>query len=556
MALASGAAFAGYVIARRLGSGSTGEVYLVQDHQSACWRAVKILSPALSTDAEFRRRFRAETPAAARLRHPHIVEVHERGEFYGQLYVAMDYIDGINAARLIAGRFPAVSPAAEVLAVVTAVAEALDHAHQSGLLHRDVRPENILLTGRGEEEHRILLADFGIARSPETASGTDIPAGYAPPELLTGAAIDGRADQYALAATAYHLLTGAPPAAHPPRLSAQRPELARLDGVFARALAELPGDRFRTCGEFARAANDQAGVAGKDRTPEAVLVAEHPSYPRPGPRHTDDSRPAGRATPTVRRPAARTPAGRARHSTAARPAAREPAVAQPGSLRPRTIALASAAVVLVIGLVGLAFFLGRTSAPRTVRASPAAQTVAPAPAAAAAPPVPLEGTYRLEVQRSKQTYNYVADPQPPDVTTWWAFRSSCGPAVCVAAALQLDDTDHRQVASSGGHQLIMRFADGRWQSQPDDAQIACVGPSGSTRTQATTVVLSLRPQPDGDFTGEETVTVQSNDCGQRSAVMRIPAVLARSGDVPAAVTGLDPSTATATATATPAAPHR
>jgi serine/threonine-protein kinase len=152
MALASGAAFAGYVIARRLGSGSTGEVYLVQDHRSACWRAVKILSPALST------------PAAARLRHPHIVEVHERGEFYGQLYVAMDYIDGINAARLIAGRFPAVSPAAEVLAVVTAAAEALDHAHQSGLLHRDVRPENILLTGRGEEEHRILLSDFGIAK--------------------------------------------------------------------------------------------------------------------------------------------------------------------------------------------------------------------------------------------------------------------------------------------------------------------------------------------------------------------------------------------------------
>src|SRR5512142_2220628 len=97
MALASGAAFAGYVIARRLGSGATGDVYLVQDHRSSCWRAVKILAPELSTDAEFRRRFRAETPAAARLRHPHIVEVHERGEFYGQLYVAMDYVDGINA---------------------------------------------------------------------------------------------------------------------------------------------------------------------------------------------------------------------------------------------------------------------------------------------------------------------------------------------------------------------------------------------------------------------------------------------------------------------------
>ncbi len=217
------------------------------------------------------------------------------------------------------------------------------------------------------------------------------------------------------------------------------------------------------------------------------------------------------------------------------------------------VVLAATVTVLVVGAVALGFLLGRTSVVTpTVRTSPVAQSAAPPPSAAPSPPVPLDGSYRLEVQRRTQTYNYVADPQPPDVATWWAFRSACSASSCVAAALQLADEDHQQPASPGGRQLIMRFADGRWQSQPDDAQIACVGPSGSNRTQATTVVLSMRPQPNGDLVGEETVTVQSSDCGQRSAVMRIPAVLVRRGDVPAAITGLEP----ATATEAPKAAHR
>jgi serine/threonine-protein kinase len=128
----------------------------------------------------------------------------------------MDYVEGNNAAQLMADRFPAVSPAGEVLAIVTAVAGALDHAHERGMLHRDVKPANILLT-RGQSEQRILLADFGIARrigDPIETAGSNLPAGtvgYAAPETLMGADVDGRADQYALAATAFHLLTGAPP---------------------------------------------------------------------------------------------------------------------------------------------------------------------------------------------------------------------------------------------------------------------------------------------------------------------------------------------------------
>src|SRR6516164_7415728 len=205
MALASGATFAGYIVARKLGSGATGEVYLVQDPRSPRWQALKVLSPAMSTDSEFRGRFHADTPVAANLRHPNIVEVHERGEFEGRLYVVMEYVEGINAVRLMADRFPAVSPADEVLAIVTAIAGALDYAHQRGLLHRDVKPANILLTGRGEGEERILLSDFGIATQlgePFEAGGGDVPVGtvgYAAPEQLMGAYMDGRADQYALA---------------------------------------------------------------------------------------------------------------------------------------------------------------------------------------------------------------------------------------------------------------------------------------------------------------------------------------------------------------------
>ncbi|MGA8254086.1 MAG: serine/threonine-protein kinase, partial [Mycobacterium sp.] len=174
MALASGASFAGYTVARRLGWGVTGEVYLAQDPRSQRWVALKVLSPQLSSDDEFRQRFVTET-AAANLKHPHVVEVHARGEFEGRLWTAMDYVEGSSAAQLMAERFPAVSPAGEVLAIIAAVASALDHAHDRGLLHRDVKPANILLTSPAAGEQRILLADFGIA--PRGGA-----VGYAAPE--------------------------------------------------------------------------------------------------------------------------------------------------------------------------------------------------------------------------------------------------------------------------------------------------------------------------------------------------------------------------------------
>ncbi|MGO9251111.1 MAG: serine/threonine-protein kinase [Mycobacterium sp.] len=574
MALASGATFAGYVIARRLGSGATGDVYLVQDPRSARWRALKVLSQAMSTDAEFRRRFQAETPAAANLRHPHIVAVDERGEFHGRLYLAMEYVEGLNAAQLMADRFPAVSPAGEVLAIVTAVAGALDYAHERWLLHRDVRPANILLTGRGEGTQRILLSDFGIVRRPPAGANRGT-VGYAAPEEFTGVGVDGRADQYALAATAFHLLTGAPPEKPAERLSDQRPELARLDAVFARALAGSPADRFATCRDFAEAAREHAGVSIADRRPDTVVVAEYPAYARPAIEDTKHITSAARVGSAVRKPASRGAAPRSAAGSPARLRGGSAAARSPGPhtgappdapkmRRARSVLLGAAAAVLGVMLIAFGFVIGRTTGASASRAalpsSPVPSALPPAPAAIPAAPVPLDGSYRLQVQRSKQTFNYVADPQPPDVNTWWAFRSTCNETACTAAAMQLDDGDHQQAAAAAGRQLIMRFIDGRWQSQPEDVQVACVGPDELTQTQATTVVLSLRPQPRGEFVGEETVTVQTNECGQRSAVMRIPAVLSRRGDVPPAVTGLDPETAIPNTPAPPgmttSGPHR
>jgi serine/threonine-protein kinase len=511
MALASGATFAGYIVARRLGSGATGAVYLVQDPRSSRWRALKVLWPAMSTDSEFRRRFWAETPTVANLHHPNIVEVYDRAEFEGQLYIAMEYVEGINAAQLMAERFPAVSPAGEVLAIVTAIAGALDHAHRRGVLHRDVKPANILLTGRGEDEQRVLLSDFGIAGQFGTV-------GYAAPEQLMGADIGGRADQYALAAAAFHLLTGAPPPFDnaPPRLSDQRPDLARLDSVFARALAAGPADRFETCHGFAEAANERAGVPIGDRSPGAVLVADYPAYSWPQIDDIDD--PNSGADADTQKAAAVAPVRRRR----------------------RKIVVGAAAVVLIVGLLALGFVIGRRT--DTSAAHAAKPTTSASAAPTASTPVALDGSYRLEVNRAKQTFNNTPDPQPPDVNTWWAFRSFCTPISCTAVGVLLDDNDHTKAKSADGDPVVFDFGDGRWLSRPDKATFPCVGPNEAPGTQATTQVLSLRPQPQGELVGEMTVTVQSNECDQQGAVLRAPAVATRSGEVPPDVTVPDPAT--------------
>jgi serine/threonine-protein kinase len=274
MPLHDGDTFAGYTIQRLLGVGGMGEVYLTQHPRLPRLDALKILSMDATDDEEFRARFIREAELAATLWHPHIVGVHDRGEFDGRLWISMDYVEGTDARHLVEQRYPLGMPHEDVAEIVTAVAEALDFAHERRLLHRDVKPANILVTTPTESaRRRVLLTDFGIARQTDDIGGIteeDMAVGtvaYAAPEQLTGKPLDGRVDQYALAATAFQLLTGAPPFDNsnravvvgdhlhtpPPRLSERRADLAHLDAVMIKALAKKPDDRYPRCIDFANA---------------------------------------------------------------------------------------------------------------------------------------------------------------------------------------------------------------------------------------------------------------------------------------------------------------
>jgi serine/threonine-protein kinase len=276
MPLAEGDVFAGYTVVRPLGAGGMGEVYLVQHPRLPRYDALKILPVELTTDREYLERFNREADLVARLWHPHIVGVHDRGEYNGQFWITMDFVEGTDAARLLAEHSGGGLPPEDVVRIVSGVADALDYAHQQLLLHRDVKPSNILLAQSDSKFSRALLADFGIARSNAETSdltATNMTVGtvaYAAPEQLMGEALDGRADQYALAATAFHLLTGQQLFQHdnpavvisnhltksPPSIGDRIPELSGLGPAFHRALAKSPADRFDTCSEFARAMAD------------------------------------------------------------------------------------------------------------------------------------------------------------------------------------------------------------------------------------------------------------------------------------------------------------
>lgn len=297
--LHAGEIFAGYEIIGLLGSGGMGRVYLAQHPRLPRRDALKLLPRDWSVDTDYRARFNREADLASTLWHPNIVGVHDRGEADGRLWISMDYVDGLDASRLVAERHPSGMPADDVARIVTAVASALDSAHKRGLLHRDVKPANIMLTHLDDDgEQRILLTDFGIARDVNDAddvAATTMAVGtvaYCAPEQLAGEAVGPRADQYALAATAYHLLTGEPlfpssdPAevirAHlnskPPSLAEKRPELSALDRVLVVGLAKRPESRFARCSDFARALADQIGAMGPRSaaapTPDAQPTGE------------------------------------------------------------------------------------------------------------------------------------------------------------------------------------------------------------------------------------------------------------------------------------------
>ncbi|BBZ09375.1 serine/threonine-protein kinase PknF [Mycolicibacterium doricum] len=301
MPLAQGEVIAGYTILRSLGHGGMGEVYLAQHPRLPRQDALKVLTAAVSADGEYRQRFQREADIAATLWHPHIVSVHDRGDFEGLLWISMEFVQGTDAARLLAERYSNGMPPDVVVRIITAVASALDHAHERGLYHRDVKPANILIANPGSPDERAMLADFGIAHQAGDASGltgTNMTVGtvaYAAPEQLRGDHIDGRADQYALAATTYELLTGTPPFTHsnpavvisahltadPPAIGTVRPELSSLGPVFDRALAKSPDKRFDRCVDFARALGHRIGSADASMDTVSSKAAVLPRHAKP-----------------------------------------------------------------------------------------------------------------------------------------------------------------------------------------------------------------------------------------------------------------------------------
>ena len=211
---AIGTVLAGFRLESLIAEGATGAVYLATDTTQGTRAALKVLDPGLSADERFRRRFLRESELAANLHHPHVVPTLTSGEEDGVLYLAMPYIEGSDLRELL--RDEELLEPERALDLVGQVAEALDAAHAAGLVHRDVKPGNILIEARPEGEH-VYLCDFGLARhlsSPSSLTGDRGLIGtldYIPPEQIDGRDIDGRADVYSLGCVLYECLTGERP---------------------------------------------------------------------------------------------------------------------------------------------------------------------------------------------------------------------------------------------------------------------------------------------------------------------------------------------------------
>jgi serine/threonine-protein kinase len=267
--LVPGSRFARYEIESRLGEGGVGVVYLARDPSLERKVALKLLHPALAVDPDFRARFVAEARAAAALDHPHVLPVYEAGEEAGQLYLAMRYVAGFDLGTLLARE--GALPLERTLRFLSQIASALDAAHARGLVHRDVKPTNVLIAP-GEHAY---LADFGLARPTTPYSSALTRPGqlvgsvdYLAPELLAGAQASARSDIYALGIVAFEMFTGKLPfhgrnaqemmiarlRGRPLKLRQLRPDLPEgLERTLGRALESDADARYTTALEFADA---------------------------------------------------------------------------------------------------------------------------------------------------------------------------------------------------------------------------------------------------------------------------------------------------------------
>ncbi|MFC7259977.1 serine/threonine-protein kinase [Streptomyces lutosisoli] len=302
-----GRQIADYRIEGEIGRGGMAVVYRAKDLRLDRIVALKLLTPELASNDTFRARFTHESRVAAAIEHPNIVPIFEAGEADGILYIAMRYVPGRDLSHLLAGEGPL--PLAVAVGIAVQVASALDAAHDHGLVHRDVKPGNILVSEGTDSDHpeHVYLTDFGLTKKSLAMTGFTTRGQfvgtleYVAPEQISGKPVDGRCDVYSLAVVVYETLAGRTPFqcedpmallwAHqydqPPALTVKRPDLAAgVDAVMEKALAKCPDDRYDSCTAFVNAlraaARSAIVVSGTTAQPEAE-AEKAPEPPRPSP---------------------------------------------------------------------------------------------------------------------------------------------------------------------------------------------------------------------------------------------------------------------------------
>lgn len=501
-----GTPFGRYRLIELLGRGGMGEVWRAYDSAIDRVVALKMLIPHLSEDPDFEKRFRREARAAARLDNPHVVPIYDVGEIDGRLYVTMRLINGTDLQTLLnAGPLDA----QRAVAIIEQIASALHSAHRTGLVHRDVKPSNILL----DENDYAYLIDFGIARTADetgvTATGATIGTwAYMAPERFNTDEINPSSDIYALACVLYECLTGQQPfpgntleqvaIGHlftpPPNPSEKSRTLpTALDEVIATGLAKQPADRYPTAVEMAAAAKQiitDPGRPGASRpTPTAPVSVANPgppSWPQQAwtpPPHANSSAEQFAAPTQMSAP-----------NLYVSPAPPNPK--RPGRRHGVLIGALVFIVTLAVvgGVIAVVEFTGDDK--------PAA-TAPPAPAGGSA----FTGNYRADYGPGTDLEDKPV-ANAPATTSNWGVRSECGASGCVATAANISDGGGALLSN-----LTFDLLGGTW---------VAVGlastPCGGEEPSELWVVFTLQPHPDGTLSGETVRVSTDGACAAKRTV--------------------------------------
>jgi serine/threonine protein kinase len=495
-----GTPFGRYQLIELLGRGGMGEVWRAHDTAIDRVVALKMLLPRYAEDPDFDKRFRREARIAARLDDPHVVPIHDVGEIDGRLYVTMRLIDGTDLDTLL--RTAPLEPERAV-GIIEQIASALHSAHRAGLVHRDVKPSNILLA----DNDFAYLIDFGIARAADdtalTSEGSTIGTwAYMAPERFQTGDIEPSSDIYALACVLYQCLTGEPPfpgntleqvavghmVAPPPRASETSNTVPRgLDRVIETGLAKQATDRYPTAIEMATAARQ--AITEPTNRPHAAAPTHH--APVPGGDWSAPSGPVQNYPPTP--PPVRMP------PTAPPPWSPTPPPTPKRQGRRNGLLVGAAVVIATLIVVA--------SVVAVVQLTGHDEPSATKPTAAAASGVDFGGTYRADLGPGTDLEGK-AVPSAPATTASWAVRSTCGPGGCVATAANI---------SEGGVALLSNLTfdqlGGTWVAV-GLASALC----GGDKPDEIWVIYTLKPQPDGTLTGETIRDSTNSACAAKRTV--------------------------------------